>query len=154
LLQSADGNFGTTYSYRCDNGQPIDRCLAEDFFDTVKTRLGPGDVIRVCEYKDSKVTASCELIVVSRGPQPAMKLDIRLYKGQEIYRYEDGSVEEEEKPETKEPDEIYIDGTGTVERDEVSKIYKVKCDGNVIYETEKKGLAMAIARGDAPVPQG
>lgn len=151
LLQVSDGNFGTSYAYRCDGNIPIERCLEQDFFETVKTRLGAGDTIQVVEYKDGIVSASCKLIVISRSKDKLI-LDIRLIDKIGIVRYESKSVGELKEAASPIPDVKYIHGTGQVEQDKVSKIYSVKCEGVVVYETDKKGLAMAIARGDAPIP--
>jgi len=151
LIQSADGNFGTAYTYRGESGQKIEQFLVKDFFDAVKTRLTPADTIRVMEMTNGKVTASILLVVLSRGPEPKMELDIRPYDSDKILRYTESKDEQVDPPEDLE-NIVYISGTGQVERNKEG-VYQVKCDGKVIYETEKKGLAQAIARGDTPIPQ-
>lgn len=151
LIQGSDGNFGTNYTYRGENNQKIEQFLLEGFFDTVVTRLVPADTIRIIEMQDNKVVAATLLIVISRGPEPKLELDIRPYDGSKIVRYTK-TKDEEPKKEAPFIDVKYIDGTGQVERLN-DGLYQVKCDGKVIYETEKKGLAMAISRGDAPIPQ-
>lgn len=152
LIQGADGNFGTTYTYRGENGQKIEQFLEEGFFETVKTRLAPADTLRIVEMHNKKVTASILMIIISRGPEPKMELDIRPYDSDRILRYNESEDKATPLPEPVE-DLVYISGTGQVERDQNTKLYSVKCDGKVIYETMKKGLAQAIARGDTPIPQ-
>ena len=151
LIQTSEGNFGTSYSYRGEDNRPIEDFFKKDFFETVKTRLVPSDTIRVIEMKNGKVTASILMIVISRSKKD-LDLDIRPYDNAEIIRYSDEPVIEP-TPEEDFPDVKYITGSGQVEQDRVTKMYQIKCDGKVVCETEKKGLAMAIARGDAPIPQ-
>jgi len=152
LISASDGNFGSTFTYRGQEGRPIESMMDSDFYDTVKTRLAPSDVIRLMEFKNKKVTASIDLIVVSRTPDMAMKLDIRPYNGSEIVRYSEVDEEVVSIPET-EPDIKFISGNGQVERDKLSGTYSVKDDkGKVVLVTEKKNLAHAVARGDEPIP--
>ena len=151
LLQASDGNFGAAYTYNCDNGQPIERCLEKDFFETVKTRLGPGDTIRVMELRNKKVTASILLVVISRS-EKKMELDIRPYDGSvNIKRYSDKPIVEP-KPETFPPADSFIDGTGQVEKKRNGD-YVVKANGKKVCTVENRALAMSIARGDAPLPK-
>lgn len=151
LLQSSDGNFGTNYTYICDNNQPIERCLEKDFFETVKTRLGPADTIRVVEVKDKKVTAAILLMVISRS-EAKMELDIRPYDGSvNIKRYGDKPIVEPE-PETFPPANEYIKGTGQVEKNRDGD-FVVKANGKKVCTVEKRALAMSIARGDVPLPK-
>ena len=150
-IQTSDGNFGTSYTYRGEDNRPIEDFFKKDFFETVKTRLVPADTIRVIEMKDGKVTASILMIVISRSKKK-LDLDIRPYDNAEVIRYSDELVIEP-APEEEFQDVVYISGSGIVEQDKVTKMYQVKCDGKIICETDKKGLAMAIARGDAPIPQ-
>ena len=150
LLQNSDGNFGTAYTYRCENGQPIERCLEKDFFETVKTRLGPADTIRVIEIKDKKVTAAILLVVVSRS-EKKLDLDIRPYASKDIIRYSDEPIIEP-KPEIFPPADTFIDGTGQVEKKRNGD-YVVKANGKKVCTVETRALAMSIARGDVPLPK-
>ncbi len=151
LQQSSDGSFGTVYTYRGESRQPIESLITNEFYEPTKTRLNACDTIYVMEMKDKKVVASILLIVISRGKEPKMELDIRPYGDSKITRYD--YEETQQIPEEPLVPVIYISGTGQVERDRKTGVYSVKCDGKVIYETENKALAGAIARGDAPIPQ-
>ena len=157
LIKSSDGNFGTLYCYRCDGNRNIEDTLKKGFFDSVRSRLGAGDLISAVEIKktedgkDEVVTASVTLVVVSRTGDK-MELDVRPYEGSKIYRY-DPKEHKGEEPEPLQEGPRYVNGDGQVEKDLVSGEYTVKCGGKIEYSTDNQAEANAIARGDIPIPE-
>ena len=67
LIRSTDGNFGTHWTYMCDNGRPIEASLVENFFSTLWSNILPGDTIRVVEIKKKKLVAAYLAIVVAKS---------------------------------------------------------------------------------------
>lgn len=153
LIRSTDGNYGTHWTYLCDNGMDIKECFEPNFFSTLKSNLLAGDTIRVIEMtgKRGPVKAACLGIVISVH-ESLPEVIFKPYDDAGIHYYKDDSSPEEKEDPYQLPPK-FIEGSGQVEKDENSGMYVVKCDGKIICETEKKGLAMAISRGDTPIPQ-
>ena len=156
LVKSSDGNDGTPWSYLCDNGLPIEQCLVPNYFSPLKDMLLPGDTIEILQIKLTgkvrEIQAACRAIVVSRS-ETKPEIDVQMYNKKEgIPRYTPHGVVKEEKPQTPLSPINFITGSGYVERDENTKVYSVLCNKEVVYETMKKALAQAIARGDTPIP--
>ena len=152
LLQTSDGNYGTTYSYKGEDGKPIEDMLKTEFYETVKSRLSAGDTIQVMEFEKDRIVATTRLIVVHKTKDNHQTLDIRPYDNSEIIRYEEREYPKPEEEFVVVPQERFVQGDGQVEYDRSKKEYTVKTGEGIVLKTEKKALAHAVARGDAPIP--
>lgn len=151
LIRSTDGNFGTHWTYMCDNGRPIEASFEENFFSTLWSNLLPGDTIRVVETKKKKLVAAYLAIVVAKH-ETLPEVDVQPYDDTGVRRFTPVGCEEV-KLEPMEPGPVFVSGTVQAEYSQRDHLWKVKDGGKVVFETENKAEAKAVARGDMPIPQ-
>jgi hypothetical protein len=136
-----DGQFSTAWSYRCDKHR-IEEVFKEGFFNTAIGNLLPGDTVRVTEIKDDQVTATIELMVISKSEG---KVDLRPMS-RDITRFEPrpvvAKVEEDPAPPQ------FVKSNGEVKWTPSRKLYVVRVDGKEVAAVKDKDEAHSIARGD------
>lgn len=145
LERIGDGQFGTAWSYKCDH-MLIEDSFKEGFYNNISGNLLPGDTINVVEFKQSSVSAVCEFIVVSKLDSTVVCRPLTDH----IKRF----TEKEPKAANEEANhgDEYIKGDGEVHWNLGRKRHVVTVDGKEVASLKDKDEALAIARGDNPIP--
>lgn len=145
LERIGDGQFGTAWSYKCDHDK-LEECFKDDFFSSAIGNLMAGDTIRVVEFQMNKVTAFCELMVISIRDKNIICRPVQNH----IVRFQEKEPEKLIKP--KETDEEFIHGDGEVKWNLGRQRHVVTVAGVEVASSRNKEEAQAIARGDKPLP--
>jgi hypothetical protein len=134
---------------------PLTDILNDRFFNNVRDNLRAGDQIAICRYDtvpgNHHATRLVEFCVV-RVTEKTVD-GVKLFVVQPVVGIAADSPEVLQQAEASR--ERYIEGSGEVRWNPGRKCYELRCNGEVLITDiprEDKEQALAIARGDAPLP--
>jgi len=150
LNKPEDGNRGKIYNYLCDQ-HDIEVCFRPGFLDTLFGNFLIGDEICFLHVEEEVLVATCSARVLFIDSDPKAQIKIKIAPSSELRRF---NVKEEEKePVEEEPKEEYIKKDGVAIYNKKRRKYEVFMDDEIVYASQNKTHAEAVARGDKPIPQ-
>jgi len=144
LNKASDGQFGTQWAYKLEDGHSIEEALAPMFFSNVRDNMLVGDIINLVLMKENCIVKYAEVIVVKKTAYDIM---VKMTHEREF----EFDTSEKKVNKNVEPIEEFIKGDGTVVWNPGRRRFDVVVDGNVVAWSADKQMAQSIARGDAPI---
>jgi len=149
LIRRGDGQFGNDWSYIIDDHK-IELCFEDNFFRPVRDNFLPGDTVRLIEMVNGRVTALCDIIILSKT---ADDIESGLVSGT-LVRYTEKQKKADKLPKDVYDGPEYIKGDGKVDYIMNQNLYCISVKGHIVAKVRDEDEANAIARGDMPLPVG
>lgn len=157
LTKSEDGGACRTYEYMC--AHPIIYCRQEGFFDPLRNNLMPGDRVRITQFdvlnptdtRTQRPVATATFTVLDTSTK-----SVETYYHDDMMTFPEAGVEHRDAEVIPLPEPRYISGDGEAKFVPGGNPQLGWCvfvgDRRVAQNIATKEEAVAIARGDKPLP--